>query len=110
MEKQGIVELKDLVSFFVKIINSSAAALKDGKTTLGDASLFMPVVVALPKALMGIEMVPAEAKDLDSAEIKELIETVKAEIDLPAEKAEMLIKGSLDVALRVYDLVLSAKA
>lgn len=105
-----IKELKALVSFIVKIANDTGIALSDGKLTLSDVGLFVPVLFDLPSVVMGIGAVPSEILHLDSAEMSELIAQVQAELSLPQAKADAAIKGGIDIALKIFALVQSLKA
>lgn len=95
----GIQDLKDVVAFGAKFGNGIGESLSDdGKITLGDMANFMPAVLSVPAALEGIENIPAEIKDLDEAELVELVAFVDEEFDIPQDDAEEFIEESLHVA------------
>jgi hypothetical protein len=81
MEKIGIENLKEVVEFGMELsLGLHKAKIDDGKITLGDLPHFMAAIALLPKAVMGIDQVPAEAADLDLEELEELKNLVLAKL------------------------------
>ena len=63
----------------------------------------------LPAAVDGAAQIPAELKDVDAAEVKELADAVVANLALDNEKAALVVSKSLGVVIALADLALSLK-
>lgn len=109
VEKKSVKELKDVVVLLAQIANSSVSALKDGKVGVEDLSLFLKLIPLLPAAVDGAAQIPAELKDVDAAEVKELADAVVANLALDNEKAALVVSKSLGVVIALADLALSLK-
>jgi len=109
MEK-STKELGEVLKFICALANAVGEAAKDGEVSLGDAAHLIPLLYKLPAAADGMSEIPAEAKDLSQDEIDALIKMVKDELDLPQDKIEMAVEESLDVAIKLYALVVKLRA
>lgn len=96
---QGSPETDELVAGLADVYNGVKGSLKDGKLDASDVSHFLPLLQSLPKAVEGISKVPAELKDLDSAEGAALLAKVAEKIGLGAEpaKVRLVVEGSFKV-------------
>lgn len=98
----GIEELKELLGFGFKLQKAITESNEDGKITISDYHRFIGVAIAAPKAFAGIGSVPKEVKDIDEAEMQELLEFAKKEFSLADENLKELI---LDTLAAVLDIV-----
>jgi hypothetical protein len=108
MEK-GTKELGEVLKFVCALANGIGEAAKDGEVSLGDATHLIPLLYKLPSAVDGLGELPAEAKDLSGDEIAALAAMVKDELDLPQDKIEMAVEEGIDVALKLYALVVKLR-
>lgn len=104
-EKVGIEQLKELVSFGVKLGNALGKALEDGQISLGDASAFFDAALAAPAAFDGIEKIPSELSDLDQAEAASLKAFVAEEFDIPEDNVEKVVESALDLAVQIFAFI-----
>jgi hypothetical protein len=61
-------------------------------------------------AIAGIEVVPAELKDLDEAEVTELKDHFQAQFDIPDDLIEDFVETVLDVAKDMFHMLELFKA
>lgn len=101
----GIEETKDVVLFAVLFANALMKTFADGKVSLSDLPYFFNVALKLAPALSGMNKVPAEIKDVDENEIKELIQIIKDNLGLETDQAKVVLQKSLNLVYAVYDLV-----
>jgi hypothetical protein len=76
MSTVGIKETKDVINFTAGLIKALIKSFEDGKLALDDLQHFTSVIKDLPSAAIGISGIPEELKDLDTAEIQELVQEV----------------------------------
>jgi hypothetical protein len=98
----GIQETKDVISAGIAFGEGLGKALEDGAIGVGDIGHFIEVVVRLPEALEGINEVPVELKDLDEAELAELVTFIGEEFDIPQDEVEAKIEDTLIFMLELY--------
>lgn len=82
-EAKGIKETKELFDGLALVAKSVKAVMKDGKVDLSDVGTLVELgknIDVLSSAIDNIGDVPEELKDLDKAEILELIMKVYKEI------------------------------
>jgi hypothetical protein len=108
MEK-GTKELGEVLKFVCALANGIGEAAKDGEVSLGDATYLIPLLYKLPSAVDGMSELPAEASDLSDDEIAALVAMIKDELDLPQDKIEVAVEDGLDLAIRLYALVLKLR-
>lgn len=106
----GIEETKDVVLFATLFADSIIKSLADGKITITDAPYFFNAMIKLPKAISGIEKVPAEISDLDENEMKELIQIVKDNLGVPTDQCKTIVEKSLTLVYAAFDLIKAATA
>lgn len=97
-----VKETKELLRPIYSLIGALAAAGADGKISLADVGLFIPVITQLGPAVENVGQVPAELADLTEAEQKELL--ADAAVYLPTATAPELsakVTAALQVALAV---------
>lgn len=105
----GIDETLDVVNCGIDIANSTISALEDGKITFTDAPKFFGLVFSVPKAISGINLVPAELENLNAEELTQVIEAVKTKLNVADEKAKVIAEKSIKVLYQVYDLIKTIK-
>lgn len=108
-EKQGIKELKELVVFVAALASAADKATQDG---LGyeDAALFVPVLLKAPEAFQGLDKAKLELANLNQAEVAELNEALKQELDLVDDQLEGLVEKALSILVQLYGLIEAIKA
>jgi len=94
----GIQETKELVAFSISLIQTAVEVAKDGKVGLSYIVVLMSALKDAPSALSGVDKIPAELKDLDDAELAELVSYIKLKFDLPNDLIEAQIEVAFDVA------------
>lgn len=78
--KYSIKETKELLDLGFGLAKAGKDALADGKVTLWDLPLIVPVLGLVSPGIEGGELVPKELGDLDEAESKELLDYAKSKI------------------------------
>lgn len=101
----GIEETKDVLIFGIDLANAAIEALSDGKLTIGDFPLFIKPIIGLPKALSGIDQVPAELADLSAIEKDEIKTIVQEKLFVNDEDAAIIAQKAIDVVYGIYDLI-----
>jgi hypothetical protein len=113
----GIEKVKAIVGLTCDLGNIAGVVLEDGKLGLDDVS----VVPALLKILPELSIEPGQAwkelQDYSPEEHAELVEFIKAKLELPQEKVEASIEKVLELSKGLYvsvvgiiDLVKAIKA
>lgn len=97
-------ELKEALGFICALANSIGKMAEKGKPTLSDMVHLAPLMYKIPSAVDGIDQVPQEMKELSEEDLKELVQMIKDDLELPQEKIEMALEASLDIALKLYAL------
>jgi len=83
-EKKGIDSIMQLLSAVELLVKTAKTVLADGKVSLADlpaAIALLEQVQTLVKAVEGIKEIVDEGKDLDAAEIVQVVTKVKALVD-----------------------------
>lgn len=111
MESTGIKETKDVVIFLAKLGIAIGHSVHDKKLDVVD---FAAAAKEVPAALNDITKVPAEIKDLDSAEGKELLETVVTELAplgiTTTDAAKKFVSAGVNFAEGILDVIAGLKA
>ena len=94
----GIQETKEFVAFALTLVQTGIEVAKDGKVGLSDVVALVSAMKDAPAAFIGAEKMPAELKDLDDAELAELMSYIKLKFDLPNDLIEAQIEVAFDVA------------
>lgn len=109
--KLGIKETKEVVIFLAKLGIAVGESIHSKKLSFTD---FAIAAKEIPAALNDITKVPAEVKDLDSQEGKELLEVVVRELEplgiVSTEAAKKFISAGVNFAEGILDLVAGLKA
>jgi len=106
-EKKGLKETKEVLDLGFALGGAVKQGLADGKLGLEDMGLLVALIPSLGPAFDGIGDVPAELKDLDSDEAKELLEYAGAKLGAVFSDEELLLKinAGLEVGLAVAKLI-----
>ncbi len=110
MIKQGIKELEDVMKLAIGMANAGVKIGEDGKVDLNDLGTAMGVLPLFPAAIDGIDKLPAEVSDLDSAEGLALLALVEADLMLPPGKAKPIVMASVKLALALSELIAAIAA
>lgn len=101
----GTQETKEVLDFVVQLAHSIESARADGSIGFSDVTDLVDVLMKVGAAFDGISEVPAEVKDLTEEEAAELNQHVKDTLDLQDDRAESITELSLDIGLKVYQLI-----
>lgn len=107
MSEDAKQELKELVSFVLTLGESLEDALADKKFELAELALLMPVLMQAPTAFSGLEKL--KDLELDAATVHELVEFVKADLDLDHDGVEDKVEKGLELAANAYSFFLMFK-
>lgn len=109
---QNINETVDLLEFVLGLSEAIDKSLSDdGKITRNEfASFLTPFMLYGPKAVVGIQDVPKEWKDLSQEEAAFLITYFEGRFDLTNEKLELLLEKTLRIAIDIVNLVKGFKS
>ena len=81
METKSIKETKELLAGLGEVAVAAKKIAKDGKVSADDLTVLMDLALKAEKlsaAVQGVGEVPAELKDLDEAEVMEIIKEIYA--------------------------------
>ena len=106
-EKKGIQHTKELLDLVFSLGGVVKQGLDDGKLDANDLGLLMLVLPKLQPAFDGIGEIPAEFKDLDEAEGKELLAHVSAGAAgvFTDEELKAKIDAGLKAGMAIYDFI-----
>jgi Mg2+ and Co2+ transporter CorA len=96
-DKLGIELLKDFTTDVVAVIEKIAEAREDGEITKAEVIGMLPKIGAVAKDLFKYKELIAEAKDVNSAEGKQLVSHI-SELGIIGDKAEV-------VAINVVEII-----
>lgn len=100
-----IKETKELVSFLLAVHQAYQLSNADGKIDFKDLPhIYNPLMKSI-QAFNGLDKIPAELKDLDDEERKELVELFKADFDLADDVLEQKIEEGFAVALQLAKFI-----
>lgn len=106
----GAKELGEMVDFVMGLATAIGKATEDKKLTIGDAQHLLPLIYDIPTAVDGIDKIPSEISQMKLEDVEAMIARAKEKLKLPDAKAEEMIEGSLDIAIRIYALVQKARS
>lgn len=109
MEKLGMTETKELVSFILSLGNGIGASLEDGKIGVSDVSNFFGAMTLAGPALSGVNAIPGELSDMDDAEKEDLLAFVNEKFDIPQDNIEASIERSLRIGVDIAALIADFK-
>jgi len=102
----GINNMKEISATVAELAVAIVKNIQDGKF---DWSSFVPFLASLPAAIDGMDEIPAEIGDLDSAETKELLETILEKLQqlniFDPEVAEAGVEAAVSLFLFVKSLL-----
>lgn len=76
-KEKGIKETRDILAAVKVLAVEGAAIMDDGRFGLKDLDNILRAIKPLKEAILGIQKVPAELKDLDGDEAKQIWEDVQ---------------------------------
>ena len=107
-EKLGIKETKEMLALGFALGKAiKEAKANDGKVNAADLMLLMGVIPAMGPAMDKIDMIPAEIKDIDTEEAKELLQYAGEQVGEMLSEEELVkkINAGLEVGLSVAKLI-----
>ena len=106
---QGIDATQKAVVAIAVLANSIGKVLEDGKVGITDLVHVYAPIAAINTALKDFKQIPAQIRDLDTAELAQLRETFIREFDLPQDGIEAVVEQAVDVTARLIEIVLTLK-
>jgi hypothetical protein len=106
----GIQETKELLKLVIGAGNAASKIAADGKVDVADLPYLMALFPLVGPGLEKIDQVPAELKDLDSAEGAELITQMATELMLDNVKTKEIVMAAMKTAMAMYELIKAVKA
>jgi len=104
-----IANLTELVKMVAHLGNIAGLAYADGKIGPEDLPLAFRLFDELRPALnIKYGEIPAEIKNIDIEEYRQLIEAVKVELDIPQDKVEFVIESALVLSVQAGAVVQAA--
>lgn len=101
----GLKETTDVIDMGLNFGMKFSDAYADGKINLMEAIGLGTVLISdLPAAYSGIDMVPAELKDVKKADVAKLVKHVIEKTKCSEESAQLLIQKAIDFVYSGYDL------
>lgn len=104
MSQYGIEETKDALDLGIALVKALAAASEDGEFTIGDLMHLGPVAKSVPAAVVGLDKIIPELKDLDDAETEELMHFIDEELEEGVYE-----KAGEDILLGILHLLRAVK-
>jgi len=101
----GFKETKQILDAMIALGKGIESSLSDGQLNLLDIPNFIPFLTLIMPALEGAEQVPFEFKVADPAEIEELKQYLRDNLDLEDDQLETFIEDSFKVALDIFMLI-----
>lgn len=103
--KVGFKETKEVLDAMIALGKAIEASMEDDKLNLLDVPNFIPFLTKILPAIEGVEQVPFEFKVAEKAEIEELKDYLKSNLDLQDDQLETFIEDAFKVALDIFMLV-----
>jgi hypothetical protein len=106
MEKFGIIQTSEMVTFACRLVSAGTSALEDGKVNMFDAAFVLSPLKVAGAAIKDANLIPSELGDLSQAEVVEVSVLIQNELELGNDLAEELtlefvkLAGQLAVTLR----------
>lgn len=101
----GIKETKELLKFVVEFVEAIDKSLEDGSIGFADIANLVSAMLASGPAFTDMNLIPAEMADLSGEEAIELYDYARTELNLNSEKAEEIVEASLEIGLKMYQLI-----
>jgi len=102
---EGIQELKELLKFIIEFGESIDKAMIDKKFEMSELGLLIAPLMQIGPAFEGLDKIGGEIKDLNQAEMSELIAYIGTELDLNSDKLELIIEKGLETAVVLYSFI-----
>jgi hypothetical protein len=103
-EKIGIDVVKLAVKFGCQFGMALEKSLEDGRLGVEDVGHFLPVFMQNANGMAQYKQLPAQIKDMDAEEAKELIKYCQDELNLANDGLEEKIERSLQACVVLLDL------
>ena len=107
----GIEKLKQAVKVLAEFGNVIGAVLEDGKINIADAAL-LPRLLGIQPVFFSLVTNPTELRNefqnLTPDEVQQLADELRADLDIPQDKIENIIKSAadlLDVAWNLFEAI-----
>ena len=109
-EKRDVKELSEMLVFAISLGESLELALADKKLGLEDLGLLVGPFTKAPAAVEGVGLIVDEIKDLDDAEMGQIKQLIKDELDLADDKLEAKIEAGVDFLSAIHSFLQALKA
>jgi len=103
----GFKETKEMIQFVISLVRAIEKSIKDGVSVMDTLNFIAPALSATA-AFENMTEIPTELANLDEAEMQELYAVVAANLD-QADKTEEVIKRSLEIGLKLFELYMFVK-
>lgn len=100
--KVGFAETKQAIDLAIALGKGIEKSLADGQLNFTDVPNFIPAFMVLFQAIEGAEEIPMEFSIADAAQIDELKQYVKDNLDLEDDKLEAFIEDAFKVLLDIF--------
>lgn len=104
-EKFGIKETKEMLHFLFGIAQVSIDSASKGKFGIEDLGKLFGPMTSLPQVINGITEIPKEISDLSTAEKQELYDMMEAELHIPHQLADLVLKKVWKIVLEFGDFL-----
>ena len=104
MEKYGIENIKEVITFVVALVKAIKRVLEDGKINGADVIRLFGAFLKAPKAIIGFKLVFEEIKDISEAERQELIIFITSDLGLTVESADKWLSHLLTTGLKLHHM------
>jgi hypothetical protein len=98
---KNIKNTKEVVGFFIKILNWVSDSLEDGAIGFRDILSLAPCLTSVRDAIDDIGEVPSELSDLSEAEKIEIVSFVREELDLTNDTHEGLAEYTVQLVFEI---------
>jgi len=106
----GFKETKDLIDFLLAAVECWSKVYDDGSVDMTDIPDFWEIFMKIGPLIENSEMIPQEVKDLDAAELKELLKHIQDNLVIEDVDAQVLL-DKLCVAMHAaYEVFMLVKA
>jgi hypothetical protein len=104
MEKYGIENVKEVISFVVALVKAIKSILEDGKINISDVIRLFGAFLKAPKAIVGFKFVFEEIKDLSEAERVELLTFITQDLGLTFASADKWLSHLVTTGLKLHHM------
>ncbi len=100
-----MTQTTEAVDFVLDAVQTTQAALADGKINFSDIPRFLGLVPGAIKGIIGADQIPAELKDMDDAEAAALIQHVMDRLNVTNERAQLIAAAAIKAIAADYALL-----